>query len=64
MIVKTIIIQAPPETFWSLLHDKAHWEFEIFLMVIFDLVLGALVWPFIKKHWNHHVAHDKVHSNG
>jgi len=47
------------ETFWTLLHDKAHWEFEIFLMVLFDGVIGALLWPTIKKHWNHHIARDK-----
>ena len=49
----------PPETFWSLLHDLAHWEFEMFLMILFDVVLGMLLWPFIKKHWEHHVARDK-----
>lgn len=48
-----------PETFWTLLQDKAHWEFEIFLMILFDLVLGGLLWPLIKKHWNHHIARDE-----
>jgi hypothetical protein len=52
-----------PETFWTLLHDMAHWEFEIFLMIIFDGVLGGLVtyliWPKIKEHWAHHKARDK-----
>lgn len=47
------------ETFWSLLHDPAHWEFEIFLMLLFDVLIGALLWPFVKKHWDHHVARDK-----
>ena len=47
------------ETFWSLLHDAAHWEFELFLIFIFDIVLGAVIWPFLKKHWTHHVARDK-----
>jgi hypothetical protein len=46
------------ETFWTLLHDKAHWEFEIFLMVVFDLVLGGLLWPFVKKHWKRHIDRD------
>ena len=36
------------ETFWTLLRDKAHWEFEIFLMFLFDGVLGGL-WLFIAK---------------
>ena len=47
------------ETFWTLLHDKAHWEFEIFLMVLFDGLVGALIWPFLKKHWYHHLERDK-----
>lgn len=37
------------ETFWTLLHDSAHWEFEIFLMLIFDGLVGALAWPLIKR---------------
>ncbi len=47
------------ETFMSLLHDRAHWEFEIFLMVLFDGVLAGLIWPFVRKHWQHHVDRDK-----
>ena len=47
------------ETFWSLLHDVAHWEFEIFLMLLFDGFIGALLWPFIKKHITHHLERDK-----
>jgi hypothetical protein len=48
-----------PETFWTLLHNAAHWEFELFLMVLFDLVLGAVIWPLVKKHWTHHLERDK-----
>ncbi len=52
-----------PETFWTLLHDAAHWEFEIFLMVVFDGIIGylgfKLFWSFIKKHWNHHLERDE-----
>lgn len=29
------------ETFVGLLHDKAHWEFEIFLMFVFDVCLAG-----------------------
>lgn len=36
------------EDFWFLLHNTAHWEFEIFLMIIFDVVIGMIAWPFIK----------------
>jgi hypothetical protein len=42
------------EDFWFLLHNLAHWEFELFLMFIFDVVLGLLLIPFgkrwLKKH--------------
>ena len=46
------------ETFWTLLKDPAHWEFELFLMIVFDGAIGALIWPFLKKHWKHHVDRD------
>jgi len=47
------------ETFWTLLRDRAHWEFELFLMALFDGLVGAALWPLIRKHWNHHIARDK-----
>lgn len=45
------------ETFWTLLHDTAHWEFEIFVTIVVDLLFGALVWnrwlkPLITKQRN------------
>lgn len=46
------------ETFGSLLRDRAHWEFEIFLMLIFDGVIAGLIFPFALKHWKHHIARD------
>jgi len=56
-----------PETFWALLHDKAHWEFELFVgfveMLVFDVALGMLLWPTIKKHWNHHIDRDRKEGN-
>jgi hypothetical protein len=52
-----------PETFWTLLHNAAHWEFEIFLMILFDLIIGGLAWPFVKKHWKHHVEHDRMEGH-
>jgi hypothetical protein len=48
-----------PETFWTLLRNAAHWEFELFLMLVFDGIVGALLWPTIKKHWNHHLERDR-----
>lgn len=51
-----------PETFWTLLHDSAHWQFELFVgfveMLVFDGFVGFMVWPFIKKHWKHHIDRD------
>jgi len=39
------------ETFWMLLRDPAHWEFELFLMLVFDVLIGAVLWGrFIKPH--------------
>jgi hypothetical protein len=46
------------ETFWSLFQDAAHWEFELFLMLLFDGLIFGLAWPFIRKHWHHHLDHD------
>jgi len=51
------------ETFWSLLHDSAHWEFELLVgfieMVVFDGLVLGLCWPFIQKHMKHHFDRDK-----
>jgi hypothetical protein len=46
------------ETFWTLLGDPAHWLFELFLMLLFDGLIFGLAWPFIRKHWHHHLDHD------
>jgi hypothetical protein len=47
------------ETFWTLLSDPAHWCFELFLILLFDVVLGLFIWPLIKRGLNHHTADDK-----
>ena len=52
------------ETFQSLFFDLAHWEFEIFLMVLFDFILGFIGWrlvlqPILKKWFSHHVDDHK-----
>jgi hypothetical protein len=47
------------ETFFSLLKDPAHWEFEIFLMFLFDGLIFGLLFPFIRVHWRHHVDRDR-----
>lgn len=54
--------QEHAETFWTLVSNAAHWELELFIMLVFDVIIGALAWPFIKKHWRHHVKHDDIHK--
>lgn len=46
------------ETFWTLLTDRAHWEFELFLIILFDLIIGAIIWPRIKGQFHHHKEDD------
>lgn len=52
-----------PDTFRSLLHDGAHWEFELFVgfleTVIIDVFIVGVLWPILKKHWDHHIERDK-----
>jgi len=47
------------ETFFTLLKDPAHWEFELFLIFVFDVVLGTLLLPWFRKATNHHEKDDK-----
>jgi hypothetical protein len=46
------------ETFWTLLHDLPHWEFELFLIFIFDVLIGFLIWPRITGWFKHHKEDD------
>ena len=46
------------ETFWTLLKDPAHWQFELFLIFLFDVLIGALIWPWIRKWFKHHQEDD------
>ncbi len=46
------------ETFWTLLQNASHWEFELFLMFIFDVVIGLFLWPRIKRWKRHHTGDD------
>ena len=49
------------ETFWDLLRDPAHWEFEIFLIFVFDVLIGLVVWPFIMRGFKHHKSdHERL----
>jgi hypothetical protein len=47
-----------PETFFSLLRDAAHWEFELFLILLFDVIIGILLMPLLKKYVHKHF-HNK-----
>ena len=38
------------ETFWDLFYSLPHWQFEIFLMVLFDVIIGGFIWGAIKRH--------------
>jgi len=51
------------ETFGQLLRDPAHWEFELFLMLLFDVLIGALVWPYITRHIHRDVASAETHDH-
>ena len=49
------------ESFFDLLKDPAHWEFEIFLMIVFDVVIGVVIWPFIRSALSHHKSdHERL----
>ena len=49
------------ESFWDLLKDPAHWEFEIFLIIIFDVIVGIFIWPFIGRALIHHKSdHERL----
>ena len=49
------------ETFLDLLKDPAHWYFELLLIIIFDVIIGLLIWPFIQKALIHHKSdHERL----
>ena len=47
------------ETFWTLLRDSAHWEFEIFLTILTETATAGIGWLLVRKHWRHHIARDQ-----
>ena len=51
------------ETFWTLLQDAPHWEFEIFLIILFDGIIGLLIWPQIMMWFRHHKEGDSKMGN-
>ncbi|TSC70290.1 MAG: hypothetical protein CEO12_494 [Parcubacteria group bacterium Gr01-1014_46] len=49
------------ESFWELLTDPAHWYFELLLIVIFDVIVGLIIWPFIGRALIHHKSdHERL----
>lgn len=49
------------ESFWDLLMDPAHWYFELFLIVLFDVIVGLLIWPFVRRGIMHHKSdHERL----
>ena len=46
------------ETFFTLITSAAHWELELFIMIVVDGIIGALVWPRIKRFFVHHRSDD------
>jgi hypothetical protein len=51
--------QEAPETFLSLLSNAAHWEFEIFLMLLIDGLILGIAMPILKRRWT---AHNEQHK--
>jgi hypothetical protein len=51
------------ETYLSLLKDTNHWAFELTLMLLFDVLIGALVWPYITRHIHRDVASAETHDH-
>ena len=47
------------ETFWDLLTNLAHWEFELFLIFIFDVLIALILLPIFKKWVLHHKTDDQ-----
>jgi len=47
------------ETFFSLLRSAPHWEFELFLLVIVDGLIGLILWPSFRKRILHHQSDDQ-----
>ena len=56
-----VVLNNLMESFFDLVRDPAHWEFEILLIVIFDVIIGLIIWPFIQKALVHHKSdHERL----
>lgn len=46
------------ETFFDLLTSFPHWCLEIVIMIVFDVIIGIIVWPRFKRRALHHKSDD------
>jgi uncharacterized membrane protein YbhN (UPF0104 family) len=46
------------ETFWTLLRDLPHWEFELFVSLVFLVMESLIFWPLVRKFLHHHKSDD------
>jgi len=50
------------ESFFQLLQSPGHWLFEMFLMVLFDGLVGYFAWPRIKRHFHRDIDVEHGHE--
>jgi hypothetical protein len=46
------------ETFWTLVCSAAHWELELLIVFIVDVLIGLILWPIIRSKALHHQSDD------
>lgn len=46
------------ETFLDLLTSLPHWELELVIILIVDVIVGMIIWPRIKRWGIHHRGDD------
>lgn len=51
------------ESFWVLFRDPGHWLFELFLIALFDGIIGAILWPRIKRHFHRDIMDGIPHKD-
>lgn len=51
------------ETFGTLLRDPNHWAFELLGMALFDGLIGAILWPLIKRHFHQDLHKVEEHEH-
>lgn len=51
------------ETFMELVKDPNHWLFELMLMMIFDGLIGAILYPRFKRWLKNHDEKKHAHQH-